>query len=99
MLSAVGLAIAGGFVLSGSLVLLAAPVEEDDEVDGSAIAMDVLFTSPVIEARRAAVPSSIAAVLFVFVIERGRGTRGFVFSILSGSRAGGWRGSRGGLGF
>jgi hypothetical protein len=86
MFRAVVLDITGGLVISISLGVLAVPEEEDDEDEADVITMDALFTNPVIDAKSAAVPSSIISVLLTLVVGRGRGARGLVFIVLVGFR-------------
>jgi hypothetical protein len=83
MLNAVGRAITGGLVVSASVVPLPEADDEDEkDDDDDGIDMEALSTNPAIEARSAAVPSSIAAVLLAFAVGRGSGTRGLVFGFV-----------------
>jgi hypothetical protein len=80
----VGLDITGGLVISTSLGLPAVPEEEDDADGADVITMDALLTNPVIDAKSAAAPSSIASALLALIVGRDRGARGLVFTILIG---------------
>jgi hypothetical protein len=74
--------------MSVSLVLPAVPEEEDDDGDVDVITIDAFSIHPVIEAKSAAVPSSIMTPLFALFVRCGRGARGLVLSILCGFSAG-----------
>jgi hypothetical protein len=87
MLSAVVLDITGGLVISTSPGVLAEPDEEDDDDEVGVITMDALSTNPVIDARRAAVPSSIISALLTLAVGWGRGARGLVLIVPVGFRA------------
>jgi hypothetical protein len=85
--------------MSVSLAMPDVIAGEEGDGDADVITMDAFSTNPVIEAKKAAVPSSIPAALLVFAIRCGGGTRGLVFSILCGLGAGSCGTCSGGFGF